>query len=128
MPVSITGSVYANLTRKQNTRNVLECCVVLTLVTNLSQELLLRERGISSLDITRASKVGKIVGNMPEKGRGRKEGTDGGREERGIMSINDIVHLHLPSPIHFTSTQISCLLAVTIQPFMGRLIYAACTQ
>ena len=43
---------------------------------------MLRERGISSLDITRASKVGKVVGNMPEKGRGKKEGTEGGREER----------------------------------------------
>lgn len=43
---------------------------------------MLRERGISSLDVTRASKVRKVVGNMPEKGQGRKEGTGGGREER----------------------------------------------
>ena len=39
---------------------------------------MLRERGISSLDVTRASKVGKVVGNMPEKGRGRKEGIEEG--------------------------------------------------
>ena len=52
---------------------------------------MLRERGISSLDVTRASKVGKVVGNMPEKGRGRKEGIEeggkggrkGGREGEG---------------------------------------------
>ena len=60
--------------------------------------------------------------------KGGKEGRKKGEKERDIMSINDIVHLHLPSPIHFTSTQFSCLLAVTIQPFMGRMIYAACTQ
>ena len=39
------------------------------------------------------------MGNMPEKGRKRKEGTEGGKEgrkkgekERDIMNINDIVH------------------------------------
>ena len=84
----------------------------------LFQELKLWEGGISSLDVTGANKVGKVVGNVPEKRSEKDEGKERKREEgrerrkAGIMSINDIAHswfaLTIPHPFHFYSNLSSC--------------------
>ena len=98
MPVSITGSVYANLTRKQNTRNVLECCVVLTLVTNFSRNSCCEREEFRLLMLQGPARLGRLWGiclrrDREREGReGGKEGGKKGEKERGIMSINDIVH------------------------------------
>ena len=97
----------------------------------------LQPPGISSLDVTRASKLRRLWRNyIPDKGRGERErprkggkrGRKGERYHAWAWIILCIADLHLPSPIHFTSTQISLLLAVTIQPFIGQLTYTACTN
>ena len=93
MPVSITGSVYANLTRKQNTRNVLECCVVLTLVTNFSRNSCCEREEFRLLMLQGPARLGRLWGIYLRRDRGerkvqgeggkrgRKGGRKGGRKE-----------------------------------------------